>query len=115
MSANGFAVQYWQFHLPKRGEKAEDYEDASAADRLSTGFCSSGFATAVQSAGGGSDSAGSDGGAGAGCSCAAGGADLNGGGENDCGSAGAGHHGVINCSGGLGAVGLSGQSGRARG
>src|ERR671936_93299 len=32
MSASGFAVQYWQFHLPKRGERAEDYEDASAAD-----------------------------------------------------------------------------------
>ncbi len=32
MSANGFAVQSWQFHLPKRGEKIEDYEDASAAD-----------------------------------------------------------------------------------
>src|SRR5262245_12932177 len=32
MATNGFAVQHWQFHLPKRGEKAEDYEDASAAD-----------------------------------------------------------------------------------
>ncbi len=32
MSANGFAVQCWQFNVPKRGEKAEDYEDAAAAD-----------------------------------------------------------------------------------
>jgi hypothetical protein len=32
MATNGFAVQHWQFHLPKRGEKAEDSEDASAAD-----------------------------------------------------------------------------------
>src|SRR5262245_64395105 len=34
MSVEGLTIQFWQFQLPKRGEKAEDYEDASAGDPL---------------------------------------------------------------------------------
>jgi hypothetical protein len=32
MSTNAHAIRFWQFQLPKRGEKAEDFEDASAGD-----------------------------------------------------------------------------------
>jgi hypothetical protein len=32
MIGNGFTIRHWQFSLPKRGERVEDYEDASAAD-----------------------------------------------------------------------------------
>src|SRR5262249_22560942 len=34
MSVEGLTIQFWQFQLPKRGEKTEDYEDASAGDPL---------------------------------------------------------------------------------
>jgi hypothetical protein len=32
MPVNGLSIQYWQFQTPKRGERVEDNEDASAAD-----------------------------------------------------------------------------------